>query len=120
MMRQWILAGAILGVAGIAHAQTATLVEADDAVRVEAFGLTVDEVEDLDLVGPNGESIGEIDDVLMTPEGQVTAVSAEVGGFLGINEKDVVIEIDQLTRGENGLVTNLTKEQLEALPDWDD
>ena len=120
MMRNWILAAAILGMAGTAQAQTGTLVEADDAARVEPFNLTVDQVEDLDLIDAKGERIGEIDEVLMTPEGQITAVSAEVGGFLGVSDKDVLIEIDQLTLGENGLVTNLTKEQLEALPTWDD
>ena len=34
MMRNWILAAAILGMAGTAQAQTGTLVEADDAARV--------------------------------------------------------------------------------------
>ncbi|WP_027132532.1 PRC-barrel domain-containing protein [Geminicoccus roseus] len=121
MMRQWILGAAFVSMAGVAQAQTTpALVEADDATTVEAFNLTVDQVEDLDLIGADGERIGEVDDVLMTPEGEITAVSADVGGFLGLGEKDVMIEIDQLTPGENGLVTNLTKEQLEQLPDWDD
>jgi hypothetical protein len=47
-------------------------------------------------------------------------VVVEVGGFLGIGSDDVVIRLDQLRLEDNQLVTNMTKEQIEALPKWDD
>lgn len=54
--------------------------------------------------------------------GGVTDVVIDVGGFLGIGAKPVLISIDQLRlmRDENGVVhgtTSWTKEQLKALPE---
>ena len=48
------------------------------------------------------------------------AVAAEVGGFLGMGEKDVVIGLDQLSQDGDHLKINMTKEQIGALPDFDD
>ena len=48
------------------------------------------------------------------------AASLDIGGFLGIGEKDVVLPLDSLTKGEDGLRTAMTKEELEALPEYDD
>jgi hypothetical protein len=46
-----------------------------------------------------------------------------VGGFLGIGEKNVAIEFPKLSwmegNGDRWLVTDASKEQLEALPDFD-
>lgn len=92
----------------------------DDAMIVQPFNVSVDKLEDMDLVGPGGEDIGEIDEVLVDAAGQPAAVAAEVGGFLGVGERDVVIQLDQLRLDGDRLATDLTKEQLEALPDYDD
>ena len=42
------------------------------------------------------ENIGEINDVLISRNGQVVAVMIGVGGFLGIGEKDVAIPMSML------------------------
>ena len=77
-------------------------------------------LEDMNVIAANGEKVGEVEDVLIDTAGQVIAVSVEVGGFLGIGSDDVIIRIDQLRLQDNQLVTNLTKEQIEALPKWSD
>ena len=78
------------------------------------------ELGDMDVVTPNGDKIGEVEEVLMDTSGQVVAVAVEVGGFLGIGDDDVIIRLDQLRLQDNQFVTTLTKEQIEALPKWDD
>jgi sporulation protein YlmC with PRC-barrel domain len=78
------------------------------------------ELDDMDVVTPNGDKIGEVEEVLMDTSGQVVAVAVEVGGFLGIGDNDVIIRLDQLRLQDSQLVTTLTKEQIEALPKWDD
>ena len=48
------------------------------------------------VVGPNNESIGDVNDVLMERDGHAAAVIVGVGGFLGIGEKDVAISFDHI------------------------
>lgn len=51
-----------------------------------------------------GETIGEINDVIVTEAEGVKGVVIGVGGFLGLGEKDVGVAFDQIdqTRDENG------------------
>lgn len=69
--------------------------------------------------------VGEIDDILLDREGKMVALLAEVGGFLGIGERDVIIPLDSVRFAIDdaksyAYVTNLTEEQLKALPEIDD
>ena len=71
------------------------------------------------IVNANGDTIGEIENVVIDKDGAVKYVIAGVGGFLGVGEKHVALKWDDLTITENGehVVANATKEQLEALPE---
>jgi sporulation protein YlmC with PRC-barrel domain len=78
-----------------------------------------------ELIGKNvvdeqGKDVGDIDSVLIDKDGQVKYVIVGVGGFLGIGEKHVAMKWDDLKITENGerVLTNVTKEQLQALPDY--
>lgn len=126
-----VAAALILGAPAYAAAQSAppqqsdlqmkSLVELDDDNETARWnGLSVDQLEDMDIVDANGDTIGDVEEVLADAAGNIVAVSAEVGGFLGIGDKEVVVAIDRLTMQGDRLMTSLTKEQLEALPRWDD
>jgi sporulation protein YlmC with PRC-barrel domain len=122
MHRYLIITAALIGVVGLAHAQqsatgsVSSLVEVEnEAMMVESFNLSVAQLEDMEIVGSGGKRIGEVEEVLMTPEGKITAVAVEVVG-----DKEVVMELDQLLRKGDVLMTNLTEEQVEALQSWDD
>jgi len=112
-------------VAAAAQAQQAAVTATDlkevedESLMVQPFNLSVDAIEDMDLVGPNGDEIGDVEEVLADASGQPSGIAAEVGGFLGIGDKTVVIDLDQVRVENERLVTSLTKEQLEALPEWD-
>lgn len=71
----------------------------------------------------DADMIGDINDIVITPEGQVASVIVGVGGFLGIGEKDVAVEYGTIKwverDGERWLVANMTREQLEAAPAFD-
>lgn len=67
----------------------------------------------------DAEKIGEINDLVIGHDGKVAAVVVGVGGFLGIGEKNVAVEYNQLqwTVAEDNserLVLPTTKEALEA------
>ncbi|WP_407936918.1 PRC-barrel domain-containing protein [Jiella pelagia] len=72
----------------------------------------------MDVVGPNGEPVGEVDDVLGDANGNATAITVEVGGFLGIGEKTVILMLDEVSLDMGRIKTALTKEQIEELPSF--
>lgn len=96
------------------------LTEIDDDLLVPGFDMTADEMEDLDVYGASGEQVGEVEAVLVDASGAPVAFAIETEGFLGIGDEDVVLPIDQARLAEGRLVTVLTEEDLEALPQWDD
>lgn len=98
----------------------AALVEVEDESRlVESLNLTVDDVEDMDIVDSTGEEIGEVEEVLMDGEGAIVALVADIGGFLDVGEKEVVLQLEEVAVQDDRLAVSLTREQLEALPEWD-
>lgn len=68
----------------------------------------------------NNARIGEIDDVLMTNNGEVAGLVIGVGGFLGIGEKHVLIPFSSINQTERDgsvkLMLNTTKEALNSAP----
>ena len=92
----------------------------DKSVMVKSLNATIDDVEEMEIYGPNGEEVGEVDAVLVDASAQPVAIAAEVGGFLGMGEKDVIIDLDQLTQDGDHLKVNMTKDQIGALPDFED
>jgi len=72
-----------------------------------------------DIENASGETVGEVESVVIDGDGNVKYVIAGVGGFLGLGEKHVALLWDELTISENGdkVMANVTKEQLEALPE---
>jgi sporulation protein YlmC with PRC-barrel domain len=69
---------------------------------------------------PSNAKIGEVRDVLLSPDGKVTALIVGVGGFLGMGEKDVAVPFNAIkheTRdGKVYLTMNATKDELKAAP----
>lgn len=84
--------------------------------------LTAELLTGADVRDPEDKSIAEVSDLVLTADGQVTDVVLDVGGFLGIGAKSVAIPMDRLTvaQADGGAVriwVNMTKEELEALPE---
>lgn len=92
----------------------------DDDMVVAPLNLTVDEIDDMDVKTPDGEDVGEVDGVLVDSTGQPVALIVEVGGFLGIGEREIVLGLDHVQVVDDDLVTSADKAAIEALPDWDD
>lgn len=70
-----------------------------------------------------GDDIGEVNDVLLSADGKVSAVILGVGGFLGIGEKDVLVSMRSIDMQRDGttvkLVVDATKEILTSAPTYD-
>ncbi|TIW73329.1 MAG: PRC-barrel domain containing protein [Mesorhizobium sp.] len=83
-----------------------------------------DDLKGTTVYGANDVQVGEISDVVLTPENKPDAVIVDVGGFLGIGEKEVAVGMDNLKfmtdkDGKKYLYTTFTKEQLEAQAAYD-
>ncbi len=52
---------------------------------------------DQNVYDPSDNKLGEIKDMLLDKSGKVTAVIISVGGFFGVNEKDVAAPFDAIT-----------------------
>ena len=91
-------------------------------MEVPRLGISVDELEDMDVVGPDGEQIGEVEQVLIDRDDRIVAVAVEAGGFLGIGDHEAILGIDQLALASDRdqLVISMTAEELRSLPEWDD
>lgn len=75
------------------------------------------------IVNAANESIGDVNDLLISPDGKIASVIVGVGGFLGIGEKDVALSFDtlSLTKDNNGntvIMSKATKASLESMPPW--
>lgn len=65
----------------------------------------------------NDEKVGDVNDVVISPDGNVTHVIVGAGGFLGMGQHDVAIPFEELQRGDDRLtLSGYTKDQLKALP----
>ncbi|EAR50531.1 hypothetical protein OG2516_09810 [Oceanicola granulosus HTCC2516] len=78
-----------------------------------------------DTVGDGWESIGEIEDIVLSRDGQMIGLVAEVGGFLDIGDKHVMVSVDDISLvavddQEYAYVTRLNEEDLEALEGIDE
>jgi hypothetical protein len=74
------------------------------------------------VYSPSNESVGDVNDLVIKPTGEIEAVVVGVGGFVGIGEKNVAIALNRFTMeptpdlASTKLVLNATKEELEAAP----
>jgi len=94
------------------------------AAKVEE--LTAEDFQEAAVYDANDENIGEVDSLIMSDDGKIQKVILDVGGFLGIGEKEVAVTFDelQIIRDEDGddlrIYVGATKEQLEAQPAYED
>ncbi|ARJ68561.1 PRC-barrel domain-containing protein [Paracoccus contaminans] len=67
--------------------------------------------------------IAKVDDIVLDPQGNVLGYIADIGGFLGLGAKRVLLGKDALHFARVGddefYATNFTKEELQALPEFD-
>jgi len=50
----------------------------------------------LSIYNPQNEKIGDVNEIIVDPTGKVTGVVVGVGGFLGMGEHDVLVNLDQI------------------------
>jgi sporulation protein YlmC with PRC-barrel domain len=94
----------------------------ENDVTVPMLNVTKKDLTGMDIYGSDGKKIGDVDKVLADSSNSVKAVTADVGGFLGIGAREVVIPIDKLQKGpeKDRLQVTMTKDELQKLAKWED
>jgi sporulation protein YlmC with PRC-barrel domain len=87
--------------------------------------LTAEEVIGADVLSFEGESIANVDDVVLTAEGDVEYILVDVGGFLGLGARTVAIPFADVTvqmddSGNPELQTQLSEDDLENMPEYEE
>jgi hypothetical protein len=97
------------------------------------LGVTVTELTDVikgwsarrEILGENvyndtDQKVGEVEDIIISPERSASYAIVSTGGFLGIGSHDVAIPAAQFKRTNDRLVLpGATKETLRALPPFE-
>ena len=73
---------------------------------------------------PDGENVGDVEDMIIKADGSLEGVVIGVGGFLGLGEKEVAVEFSAIQiqqdaeSGDLTFVLSSTEEELEAAPEF--
>ena len=97
--------------------QTVTLMKVDP--QTLATGYRTSKVVGATVVNEANETVGTIDDLIVTPDGKAPYAVLSVGGFLGLGTKYVVVSFTSLKIVDKKMVLpGGTKDALKALPDF--
>jgi hypothetical protein len=117
---------------GVAYAEMGNYTSEPTDISASSFiGQRIYAAETMpaDTVQPGAEKdwddVGEINEIILDPAGQVKAVVLGVGGFLGMGEKNVAVPMQDVKFVKNGdgpddffLVVNTNKDALASAPDF--
>ncbi|MRT01731.1 PRC-barrel domain containing protein [Ralstonia pickettii] len=117
-------AGGLL--AGAATAQDAPIVgKATLGVTVTeaqlvATGWRASKMIHTDVYNEKNEKIGRVDDLIVAPDGSLSAVVIDVGGFLGMAAHRVAIPVQQFKQmAPKAVLPGANKEALKKLPEFE-
>lgn len=71
-----------------------------------------------EVIGPSGEVVARIVNVLMDENGQPRAAVLDYGGFLGVGRRRVAVAWRTLRFSPESVRLELTRDQMRAFPDY--
>jgi|CXWL01.1.fsa_nt_gi hypothetical protein len=78
-----------------------------------------DDLLDATVRNDRNQSIGTVEALLISPDGKVAGVVLDVGGFLGVGARQVVVRMDQISMvGKDVRLNQGSKESLQTLPPY--
>lgn len=86
------------------------MIKPDQMRASKVIGSTVYDVQN--------QNIGDVKDIVLDKDGQVSAVVVGVGGFLGMGEKNVAVKLSDIKTDNNRLTLDKSKEQLQQAANY--
>lgn len=71
-----------------------------------------------DVYDRNNVKLGDVQDIVISKDGHVSAVVVSVGGFLGVDTKDVAVKMSDIKTSHNRLTLDRSKHQLEQAANY--
>ncbi|MDQ2102481.1 PRC-barrel domain-containing protein [Azospirillum isscasi] len=74
------------------------------------------------VYGTDNEKVGEVEDVILDSNGQARQLVISSGGFLGIGEKQIAVDINQANwdaQQERVQLSGMTRDQVKAMPEFE-
>lgn len=97
--------------------QTMALSQVD--LSTLATGYRTSKVVGSKVFNAGGETVGTIDDLIVTPNDKVPFAVLSVGGFLGVGSKYVVVSYAALSVVDKKIIlSDATKQSLKGLPEY--
>jgi sporulation protein YlmC with PRC-barrel domain len=92
-----------------------------DTATAQALNINAKDLAGMDIYGTDGKKIGDVDKVLGDNSNMIKAVTVDVGGFLGVGAREVVLPIDRLQKGteKDRLQVSMSKSDIEKLKQWE-
>jgi sporulation protein YlmC with PRC-barrel domain len=73
-----------------------------------------------DVYNDAGDKVGEINDLIVTPDKALSYAIVGVGGFLGVGERDIAVPVGKFKQEKGKIVLHgATKEALKAAPKFE-
>lgn len=109
--------------------QTSRGVRASDLIGTRLYAAETGVTNEVNGIDSGWNDIGEVNDVIVSRDGKVEAVLVDIGGFLGIGERQVAVSMDALRFASDSataddpddwfLVMQADRATLEAAPEYD-
>lgn len=116
--------GAPLAVAGVSSAQAQGAPQSVALLRVDPVllnsGFRASKVTGSTVINEKNETVGKVDDVIITKDGSHQFAVLSVGGFLGVGDHLVAVPYETLrfTADNKIMLNGATKDELKAMPEF--
>jgi len=109
----------------VADAVDLTTIDVEGYVPVAHDSISAEDLTGMRVYNVSQEWIGEIEEVMVGTDGSVDGVVIGVGGFLGLGEKDVLVDFSRVSLMREGdgdtiyAFVHADKEALEGMPAYE-
>ncbi|WP_404993928.1 PRC-barrel domain-containing protein [Cupriavidus pauculus] len=119
-----LCAGGLMAIGAIAQdvpiAGKATLGVTVTEAQVVATGWRASKMIHTEVYNDKNEKIGKVDDLIIAPDGTLSAAILDVGGFLGMATHRVAIPIQHFKQmAPKAILPGASKEALKKLPEFE-
>lgn len=94
----------------------------DETASTEAVAIEdLDEasIKDREVVNHNQETIGEVEDVIVAPDGSILGLVVSVGGIMDVGDKNVLVPADEVKAyGDRIVWETFDEDQLSEMPEY--
>lgn len=93
---------------------------AERAQSGDLESMATDELVGKTITSRDGQEIGDVDEIVTDPTTQQKFAVVDVGGFLGVGQKSIVIGLDelQMAQGDDKIQSDLTREELQTKTEY--